>query len=131
MINMNVLSIQSNVSMYFNSENYSNKCTTETWGFLLGLIDEQLKKIYGTLFWYITAARFCTKRWKTLQIPTMGEWMVKLIKLDKMAKLDWLKKKKISLFLDGKHFWIFYYKLKKILILVLWCNDYECLWLQK
>lgn len=72
MINMNVLSIQSNDSMYFNSENYSNKCTIETWGFFLGLIDEQLEKIYGTLFWYITAARLLYTEMENLTISHNG-----------------------------------------------------------
>ena len=57
--------------------------------FILGLMDQQLEKQHGTLFLYmITAAKLIyAQRWKDAQIPSMEDWMIKLMELAQMAKL--------------------------------------------
>ena len=62
----------------------------------MGLMDQQLEKSYGSLFLYmITAVRVLyAQRWKDSIIPTMEEWMVKLMELAEMAKLTALIREK-------------------------------------
>ena len=59
-------------------------------------MEEELRKKYGYLMLYmITAARILyAQYWKKEHIPTIEEWMFKLLKLAQMAKLTILMKDK-------------------------------------
>lgn len=52
-------------------------------------MDQQSERKHGTLFLYMitVAGLLHAQRWKDLEIPTIDEWMVKLMELAEVKKL--------------------------------------------
>lgn len=70
--------------MHFNSDNFQIRLHQT---FILGLIDKQIEEKQQHDALLTTAQLFNVLRWKDSQIPTMEEWMLKVMDLVEMAKL--------------------------------------------